>query len=153
MKQMNNYLREKIKIAIKNKLDISSLIKDVDIRGEDLKGAVIEYFDRPGDNISDANLSNCIIGKENVKTDLNSVKMVNTNFKGTKFLGIVSLRRADARGANFTGAYMPYCEYQYADFRNAKFCSTVITIGTMEGLKARFSKSLWDTLTKGWIFE
>lgn len=153
MKPMTNELREKIRTYIKNKLDISDLIKDVDIKGENLSRAIIKDFDRINDDISGCDLSYCIIGEEGKITNLSGTIMRDCNFKHTKFLGKVWLRRVDARGSNFTGAYIPYVSYEYGDFRGCKFCSTIFTIGSREGLKARFDKKIFEDLSKGWIIE
>lgn len=150
---MNREKYEKIRTYIKNRLDISDLIKGEDIRNLDLSYAIIKDFNRINDDISGVNLSNAIIGEEGKITNLSGTIMRNCNFKGAKFLGKVFMRRVDARGSSFKDAYMPYVEYQYGDFRNCDFCGAIITIHGRNGLRARFDKKLWDELTKGWIFE
>lgn len=153
MKPISHELRKKIKTYIKNKLDISELIKDIDIKKEDLSGAIISKFDRINDNISGCNLARAIIGKEGELTQLSNTKMLNCCFKGTRFLGRVWFRKVDARGSNFSEAWLPYVEYQYADLRDCTFCSTIFPIGSREGYKAKFSKNFFKELTKAWIIE
>jgi len=153
MKKMTHELRAKIRKYIKNGIDISDLIRDVEIKGENLSRAIIKDFNRVADDISGTDFSYAVIGEEGKITNISGTKMRNCNFRGTKFLGKVWMRRVDARGSNFSEAYLPNVEYQHSDFRNCTFCSTVIRMGSREGLGAIFGKELWDLLTKGWIFK
>lgn len=153
MRKLNDNEINELRIRIKNNLDISDIIKNKDIRGLDLSYAIISDFNRIKDDISNCNLSYAIIGRDNIITNLSGTKMINCNFKGAKFLGKVWLRRVDARNSNWSGAYVPYVEYQYADFRGATFCDTIITIGSRQGLGAKFSKRFLDELCKHWILE
>ena len=153
MKPFTHELRKEIDIKIKNQLDIADLIEDVDIRNQDLSYAVISKFDRQSSDISNCNLSRAVIGKEGQTNNLCSVKANNVIFKGAKFLGKTLLRHADLRNSNFTETYMPYVEYQYADFRGCRFCAMTITIGSREGLKAKFDKNFMEELTKYWQIE
>jgi len=153
MKPFTNNLQKEIDIRIKNGVDIADLIEGIDIRGINLSGAIISKFNRANDDISNCNLSHTVIGKDGQTNDLCSVKAQNVIFKGAKFLGKTILRHADLRNSNLTETYIPYTEYQYADFRGCRFCACIMTIGSREGLKARFDKNFMDELSKYWITE
>ena len=153
MRPMTNAIRNKISVYRKNKIDISELIKDVEIRGENLSYAIIKDFYRVKTDISNCNFSNAIIGEENKVTMMSNTNMKNCVFKSTKFLGKIIMRRCDARGSNFTETFMPNIAYEYSDFRGCNFCSCIFRIGSREGLGAIFDKKLWVDLTKGWVIK
>jgi uncharacterized protein YjbI with pentapeptide repeats len=151
MRKLTHAEKETIQTYIKNKIDISDKLINIDISGEDLSYAIIKKFNRLNDNMKGLNLAYATIGEEGQVTIWSGNNLSNVNFHGTKFVGTVFMRRCICKGANFTETFMPNLEYQYTDFRGAKFCSAVIRIGSREGLGAQFDKSLWDNLTKGWI--
>lgn len=150
---MTDELRKKIQIYIKNRLDISPLIKDVSIKGENLSGAIIKDFNRVGDNISGCNLSRAIIGEEGKVTNISGTIARNCIFKGTKFLAKVFARKCNFNYSNFSEAFLAYWEYQYSSFLHCTFCDTVIPIGSRIGLGAIFDENLFKELSKLWNLE
>jgi len=131
---------QKIKTYIKNKIDISELIKNKDIRNLDLSYARIKDFNRINDDISGVNLSYAIIGEEGKITNLSGTIMHHCNFRGAKFLGKVFMRRVDARYSKFRDCYMPYAEIQYSDFRNCDVCGWILPFHSLKMLKTKWSK-------------
>lgn len=148
-----NSEKNKIKVYIKNRLDISELLLNKDIRGLDLSHAIIGNLDRPNGDISHTVFYNAKIGTDGKVVNWSNCKVNDCNFKRAEFKGKLIVRRADLRRCNFTGAKMFNVDYRYADFRNCRFCSIVMKIGTHEGQNARFSKDILEALTEGWIIE
>ncbi len=153
MKPMTHTLRLKIKMAIKNNLDISDLIENVDIKGENLSNAIIQRFNRTSQNMSRTNFSCASIGKKGTITNLSNNKFFDCNFSETKFLGIVYLRRCDCSGSNFSGAECHNVEYQHSIFKNCNFCEAIFRLGSDYGYKAKFDKNLFQDLAKHWNIE
>lgn len=149
-KPIDDILKRQIAIHIKNRLDIGSLIKDVDIRGLDLSYAIIKEFNRINDDISNCNFSNAVIGEEGKITNLSGSKMVNCCFKEAKLLGRVLMKNVDGRNCNFRETFMPYVEYQYSNFEGASFCDAIFRIGSRVGIGAKFDKNLFAELSKWW---
>ena len=150
MRAMTHEIRRKIQVCRKNQSDISHLIKDVIIKGEDLSGTIIINFDRLNEDISSCNLSKCIIGEKGKITNLSGSILKGCCFLEAQFLGIVYLRHCDCRNCNFRGCFMPFAEYQYSDFRGSHFCSTTVRLGSIEGLKAKFSPDFHNLLLRTW---
>jgi len=153
MKPMTNELREKIRTYIKNKLDISDLIKDVDIKGEDLSYAIIKNFDRVNDDISGCNFTSCIIGEKDKVTNLSGTIMRNCSFKDAKFLGKVYMRKVDAQGSTFRDCYMPYAEIQYSNFKNCCVCGWILPFSGRGFLKTKWSKEVIDYIPLPILFQ
>ena len=149
---MTQKLRDKIKMNIKNKIDISSLIEDIDFKGEDLSGAIITKLVRTDADISNCNFSHTTLGDETGKSVFSLIrcKMRNCNFHGAKFVGKTWIRSCDARNCNFKHADISRAEYQYTDFRDCTFCESIIRIGTKDGLGCIFPTQMFDDLCKGW---
>ena len=101
MLPMTSDLRRKIKMAIKNRLDISELIKNVEIKGEDLSYAIIKDFTRVKCNISRAKFCNTIIGQKSKITNISDNIMKECNFGDTTFIGTVFMRRCNCRDIRF----------------------------------------------------
>ena len=150
MKSMTHDLRKKIKMYIKNRLDISELIKDVSIKGEDLSRAIIIRLVKVNCDLSACNFSGAVIGKEGEIVQLSGSILRDCNFTDVKFIEKIWMRKVDARGSNFNGCFMPYLEYQYSDMRNCKFCGTIIRLGSKEGYKAKVDGSIFEALSKAW---
>lgn len=146
---MTNEIRAKIRMYIKNRIDISPLIKDVSIKGENLSRAIISDFNRVNENINNTKFSYTTIGAEGKTTVLSRNKMRNCEFIGTKFKGKVFFRRNDCTGSNFNGAICSNVEYQYTDFTNCTFCECVLRIGTAFSYKCKFDTSFFKDLIKG----
>jgi len=104
VKRFTTRLRNKIKRYIKNGLDISDLIKDYDIRNENLAGSIIIKFDRPYQDISGCKLARAVIGKAGEITNLCGIKMDYCNCRYTVFLGSLWLRNASARHCSVDGS-------------------------------------------------
>jgi len=147
MKKITEKLREKIKLYIKNGLDISDLIEGYDIRGENLAGAIIKRFNRFNQDISYCNLARAIIGEENQITHLSRATMIGCNFKDAVFKGKVWLRKVNAQNCTFDGAFLPFVEYQHGDFRHSTFCDTIWRFGSRAGHGAIFDS---DLILKKW---
>ena len=152
-KPMTNELRVKIKQYIKNNLDISDLIRDVCIRGEDLSHAIIKDASRPDDDITGCRLFQATIGDENKITNFNRLTAQNCNFQGVNFLGKIWLRYADMKGSNFKGAKMIGLDYKFCDFSGCDFCNAVICIGSDRGTGAKFDEKFFKDLTENWQIE
>lgn len=150
LKPMTHEIRTKIKRYIKNRIDISDIIKDIDIKGEDLSYAIIETFNRVSDNLSGTRFSHASIGKEGRITNLSGTKMINCRFDDTIFRGMVYMRRCDCHDSDFSGAVLTNVEYQYSNFENCKFCETCIRIGTKYSAHSKFSANLFQDLGKMW---
>jgi len=131
---------QKIKISIKNNIDISELIKNKDIKNLDLSYAIIKDFNRINDDISGVNLSYAVIGEKGKITNLSGTVMRHCNFRGAKFLGKVFMRRVDAKYSKFRDCYMPYAEIQYSDFRNCDVCGWILPFHSLKMLKTKWSK-------------
>ena len=150
MKTLTHKQREQIKMYIKNGIDISPLLDGYSIRGENLEHAIIHNFNRTHDDLSNVNLSYATIGQEGKVTVLSNNIMRNCEFVGTKFLGIVFMRRCDCKGSNFNMAEMQNVEYQYTDFRQCTFCEAVLRLGVAYGYKAIIDENLFQDLAKYW---
>lgn len=147
-KAMTEEVRNKIKLYIKEGVDISSVIENYSLKNEHLAGAIIKNLDRLQEDISNCNFVNCVIGEEGKVTNLSGSNLKGSNFQSAKFLGTIWFRGADLRNCNFNNAWIPNVDYQYADLRNVSLCETTIKIGSKSGLHAKFSWKLFKLLAK-----
>ena len=152
-KPMTNVLRDKIKMYIKNGVDISPLIKDIDIKGEDLSRAIIKDINRPDDNISGCNFHQAVIGEEGKITNLSRIDGRNCNFHRAKFLGTIWARYADLRNCNFQEVHATNMDYRFADLRNCNFCEAMFCIGSSKGIGAKFDEGFLKDLGESWGVE
>ena len=153
MKPLTLKQKEKIKNYIKNKIDISDLIKGYDIKGMDLSRAIISKFDRPGDNMSGTIFANAIIGTTGEITNLSRCNFVNCSFQNARFLGNIWMRYCDVRNANMQGTHIPHLDFRFADFRGVNFCNGCFPIGSIankRGIGAKFSDNLFMDIAFGW---
>jgi len=150
---LTSSIRDKLKLAIKNREDISSLIDDYSIKDEYLANAVIKKLNRRNEDMRNINFANSIIGEEGIITNLCQNDMRGCNFSGVKFLGKIWFKHTDLRNSNFTNAYLVNVEYQFADLRNIVVCSMVFKYGADEGFGCKFSKKIFDDLGKYWEIE
>jgi len=150
---MTNELRKKIRMYVKNRIDISLLIKDVCIKGENLSNAIIKDFSRPDDDISGCNLACAIIGEEGKITNLNRVTAKNINCQKAVLKGIIWLRRADCRNGNFKEAFMPHLDYRYADLRDCDMCGAIFNFGSDKGVGAILGENFFKEFEKQWGVE
>lgn len=148
LKPMTHEVRNKIALRIKSQLDISDLIKDYNIKGLDLTGAIINFLDREDQDISNTLFIRAIIGTEDSITTLSGCNLNGCNFMNARFNGKVFLRYCDLRNANFSGAWLPTVDYRYSDLRNINLCEAVLKVGSRNGYKAKFEWSQFDKLAK-----
>jgi len=149
-KPMTEKQRIKIKMYIKNGIDISDLIKDYSIKHEDLSGALIKKFCRANDDMNGINLTKCIVGEHGAINNISGAKLRNSRWCDAEVKGVMFARKTDFRDADLSGAMLPNVEYQYADFRGAKFCEICMRLGTNYGFGAKLNDSFFADLTKGW---
>ena len=149
MKQpMTHEVRKTISMAIKNGLDISDLIANYSIANEDLSNSIIKKFNRDRENISGLILTNAIIGTEETPASMSQVSAIGCCFKATKFLGQVNARKGNFTGTNWTDAYIPYCDYKFADLRGCTFCGTAFTMSTSQSYGAKFDIKFFEHMGK-----
>lgn len=148
MKPITNELRKKIQMYTKNKLDISELIFNIDIKGENLSHAVIKNFNRTGENLSGTKFTYAVIGREGIVTNLSSNIFRDCDFCNTHFLGTIYMRKCDCRGSNFQCAWCHNVEWQHSDVRNCNFCEAILRLGTDYFFKTRVDINLFRDLTK-----
>ena len=149
-KPMTHAIRDRIKIAIKNGIDISDLIRDIDIKGEDLRDSIISNLMRVKEDISGAKFSRATIGRTDKITNLSNNVMRNCKFDDTIFIGTIFMRRCDVRDSDFSGAQAQGIEYQNSDFRGCRFCETVMRFGSSYSLGSKFSPEMFEDLAKMW---
>ena len=150
MRAMTNEIREKIKTYRRNGMDISELIGDVIIAGEDLSGTIISKFSRRERDLRSIDFSNCILGDKSVITNICDKDFRNCNFTKTTMLGVVFARRCDFRGSNFQSATVTDMQYQNSDLRNCNFCETAVRWGISYGLGAKIDENIFQDLAKAW---
>ena len=150
MKPMTNAIREKIQMYVKNGADISELIADVSIKGENLDKAVIKKFSRFNDDFSGTSFVRAVIGEEGKVTNIAHAKSVGCNFKYARFLGTWDARHWDARNINFCGTYAPDIDYRWADLRGCTFCGAVFSFSDWKGHGAKFDKKVFEMIFKHW---
>ena len=138
---------------IKNKIDISPLIEDYCIMGEDFTGAIIKKFNRPDEDVSGLIIANAVIGEEKSTTNMNRMVARNCNFRNSKWLGEVWARRADFRHTSFRNMFCPYMDYRYADLRFCDFCGAVFQIISTNGIGVKLSSEFFDEISKYWNIE
>lgn len=153
LKPITNELRSKIQTYIKNKLDISDLIKDVDIKGENLSFAIIKNLNRTDCDLSNTNFSHCILGDEKTIFSIIRCNISGCNFDGTIFVGKAWMRSCNATNCNFRNSDVSKVSYEHTDFMGSTFCDATIKIGTREGIGCKFPASLFEELTQGWDFK
>lgn len=147
---MTNELRDKIRTYIKNKIDISSLIDGICIKGENLSHSIIKYMNRSEDDISDCNFAYAKLGSDDKILSIIRCKMINCNFEEAEFIGKAHVRSCQAQNCNFKGANVSKADYQHTNFKGSTFCNAIIRIGTTEGIGAIFPKEMFEELCRGW---
>jgi len=150
MKPFTSDLKNKINSYIKNKIDISELIKDVDLKGVDLAGAIIKDFQFLERDISGSTWANTKLGNDKTPCSFIRCNLTNCNFYGARFVGKTWVRSCKAHNCNFKTADLAKVDYQYTDFTASDFCDSILKIGTREGLGCILPDSLFEDLCKGW---
>jgi uncharacterized protein YjbI with pentapeptide repeats len=153
MKKLTHDEREMINIYIKNGKDISDLIKDRDIKGENFNRAIIAKLERTNDDISGCSFAFAKIGSPGYIVKILETKMNNCNFECAEFLGLAWIRSCEAKNCNFKGADVSKVDYRYTNFIGSTFCEAVIKISTRSGIGCTFPKSMFEELCKGWAFK
>jgi len=148
MLPLTNDIKKRIRLRIKNHLDISELIKDLNIRGADLSNSIIKDFTRMKEDMSNIDLTNATIGEEGKVSKICSCKILNSMFVNTKFIGKWFFRRNNCTGSNFNGASCPNVEWQYSDMRQCTFCETLLRLGTEYFYKTQVDLNLFKDWTK-----
>lgn len=143
-------VRKEMQMRMKNQLDISALIANYSIAGEDLSGAILTNFDRAGEDLTKLNLSNAIIGTVGKETKLSRCNFTGSCFKGTRFLGKIIAKKSIFKNCDFTNAYIPYCDYRLSDFRGCTFCGTVFTVHTHYSVGSRFDNAFFKDMAEQW---
>ena len=150
---MTSVLREEIKMHIKNKVDISDLIKEVNLKNEDLSFAIIEKIRIIDQNISNCNFTGVRFGKEVVSSvDVVFLRsnLQYCNFTGAIFLSKAWIRSCDVKYANFRNADVSSVGYEFSNFTGCSFCGAKIRIGTRDSAGSTFDVNLLGDLTKSW---
>lgn len=143
---MTNALRSQIMNYIKSGIDISDLIKDIDIRGEDLSNAVIKRFDKSNQDISNCNLSNTKISNANLmKTIARNVNFSYADMSNS------NCKYLNAVGANFLRTNCKDTDLCLADLRSCNLCDITITISARYLYKTKFSSNIHSLLDKIWV--
>ncbi len=150
MRPLTSNIREQIKIRIKNKIDISDLIEDIDLKEENLSWAIISKFRRIDSNLSGCNFSHCTLGNDKDIFTIIRCNIGNCNFDSANFIGKAWMRSCNAQGCNFKNANVANVSYEYTDFKGATFCGSIIRIGTRENIGSEFSTDLLENLTSSW---
>ena len=152
MQTLTHNERETINMYIKNGKDIANLIKDRNIKGENLNRAIITKLERVKDDISGCSFAFAKIGNSEDIVKILETKMQNCNFECTEFIGRAWIRSCDAQNCNFKGADVSKVDYRYTNFLGCSFCESVIKISTRSGIGCQFPKSMFEELCKGWAF-
>lgn len=145
MNSMTNDLRSKIKNSIKSGVDISDLIKDIDIKDEDFSYAVISSFDRNNQDISGCKLTGAKIQKAN----LMRTKARNVDFSYAD-LSNANCKYLDAVGSNFLRTNCTNTDLCGADLRGCNFCDVTITFSARYLYKTKVSDNILKLLDGVW---
>jgi uncharacterized protein YjbI with pentapeptide repeats len=155
MNPLTQDIKNKIAIYRKNRIDISKLIKNVNLKDADLSECIIRELHRVDDDISNCNFTNCVFGNPeggiSNKISLNNCNISGCSFYRAKFVSNSWIRHCKAHNCNFKNADVSLVDYQYSDFGDSTtFCNAKITISTNSGVGAIFPKSMFQELCKGW---
>jgi len=141
LKTPSELIKAQIANHIKNGVDISNLLKDLDISNLDLSNSIIRTINRCHESMKNVNFSRATIGYEGANNFLIGCNLSGSNFKFCRVIGKLSIKRAIARNCNFADAYMPEIEYQHADFTGSTLCGIVWVMGSLKGHGAKIPKS------------
>lgn len=151
MLPMSNSIREKINMYIKNGKDISEIIKDVNIKGENLSRSIIKDLNRVNCDLRGTNFSFCLLGGGVRPFSIIQCDIGNSNFESAQFVGTTFIRSCKAHNCNFKNADISKVSYEHTDCgETSNFCGAIIKIGTREGLGAHLPSSMWQDLCQGW---
>lgn len=150
MKAITSTLRTQITDRIRNKIDISDLLEDVNFKGENLSNAIISKLRIIDRDISGTNFSNTILGNDKDIFTILRCNIENCNFNGAKFIGKALVRSCNAKNCNFKNADVALASYEYTDFSGSSFCNAIIKVDSRGGLGAIFDINLLKELCKEW---
>ena len=148
LKPIDNTFRKKVQYAIKNKADLSDLIRGYDISELDLSGGVIKKLDLTNETIHDTSFVYCQLGTDAGGIVFNNAILTNCSFMDACFPGVVMARRTQFTGCSFVACYFPYVDYCYAKFVRCIFCEAVFRIGARQSLGAEFDEHFFGVLHK-----
>lgn len=145
MQKMSNDLRNKIKNYIKSKIDVSDLLKDVSISGEDLSYAIVNNFDKSNQDISNCRLTGARIAKANLMCAI--AKNVDFSYAD---LSDSNCRKMVATNANFMRANCKDADLCFADLRGCNLCDITVTFSARYLYKTRLSNNIYGLLGRIW---
>ena len=93
MKPFTNAIQEQIIEYKKSRLDISDLIKNVDISGQDLSNTIISRLDISDQDIKETNFANAILGTKDTIINVNRSTLDGSCLAGITCTGNVWARR------------------------------------------------------------
>lgn len=146
MQSMTSDLRSKIKNYIKSGIDISDLLKDVNIQNEDLSYAKISNFDRSNQDISGCKLTGAKIQNANLMCTIAK----NVTFDHADLSG-ANCRKMNAVGANFMRANCKDTDFCLADMRGCNLCDITVTFSARYLYKTKVSGNIYELLGRIWI--
>jgi len=153
MKPMTEAIRQKIADYRKNRLDISELIKDVDLKEADLSYCVITHIERVQADLSKINFAHATIGCEDKISKFLNCRMIGANFDSCIFAGKAWVRGCDVRNGTLRNGDFSKVSYQHSDFRGTSFCQAIFRIGTIEAVGAKFDIDFFKNLCAGSDYE
>ena len=139
---MDVKLQKEIRLLVKAKKDISSLIQDKQLSGMDLSYAKISQFQRRVQDLDNVNLSHAVLGDSNNKVILYKCSVNHANFINTRIENAASFKFSDFRHTNFTNCWMPRVDYRGVDFRGCLFCGTVIPVGSVKAINLKVDNTV-----------
>lgn len=140
---------DQINKYIKNKLDISDLIKDLDLSGLDLSLAIIKHIERYNVTLKKVNFYGAKIGCPGKVSVLENCKLLDCSFDKVITTGKLSIKQSNLSGSTFIDADFSKCNYQYADLSNCTFCGIILKLGTGVSYGAKFSPEFLRDLVFG----
>lgn len=145
MQTMTNELRNKIRNYIKSGIDISDLIRDIDIRNEDLSHATILDFDKHGQDISNCKLT----GAKIIKANLSHTLARNVVFNYAD-LSEGDCTYMDALNSAFVHATCIRTNFSNADLRNCDIGGITLTISPRYLYHTKISKNIITVFDHFW---
>jgi len=146
--KLSSAQRDEIRIHIKNGVDISPLINNYSIAGEDFTGAVIKTFNRPDEDISGVVLANTVIGEDGQVNNLNRAIAMNCNFRRSTWKGDTWFRKANLSYTSMRDMFAPYSDLRGTNLCHCDFCGAIIQIITPRGIGAKFSDDFFKEFEK-----
>jgi len=138
---MSHELKNKIINYIKSGVDISDLIKGIDLKNVDLANAVISQFDVHEQNISGCNLTNTkIINANLAHTIAHNVSFSYANLTNA------NCTYMDALGSNFVHAICINTNFSCADLRGIDFGGVTLTVSPRTLYHTKISGNILNVL-------